>query len=111
MVVPLAADAMPCALIDADQLTEAADELLALARQLNPGGSAEEHLDLAMAALGALIPQSPDAWLAMAVERVLERQGQRNRPTAPQWSVTSCCTASQNTPVPDHRVEKAPCTR
>ena len=66
---------MPDSLIADDLLTEAADELLSLARQLNHDTTPEGHLDLAMAALGALVPRTPDAWLAMALGRVVERQG------------------------------------
>ena len=62
-------------LIDADLLTEAAADLLAVALQLNPAAAQPELLNLTMASLGALSPQTPDAWLEMALQRVAEREG------------------------------------
>ena len=61
-------------LIDADLLTEAAADLLAVALQLNPAAAQPELLNLTMASLGALSPQTPDAWLEMALQRVAERE-------------------------------------
>ena len=67
-------------LIDADLLTEAAADLLAVALQLNPAAGQPELLNLTMASLGALSPQTPDAWLEMALQRVAEREGLISRP-------------------------------
>ena len=64
---------MPDSLIADDLLTEAAADLLAVALQLNPEVAPDELLDLAAAGLGALTPRTPDAWLAMTLQRVAER--------------------------------------
>ena len=74
-----AANAMT-SLLDADLLTEAAADLLAVALQLNPTADQPELLNLTMASLGALSPQTPDAWLEMALQRVAEREGLISRP-------------------------------
>ena len=67
-------------LLDADLLTEAAADLLAVALQLNPAAGQPELLNLTMASLGALSPQTPDAWLEMALQRVAEREGLISHP-------------------------------
>lgn len=70
----LAATPIPTALPAADMLVEAVLGALSNARLLHPDTDADELLDLTASALGELVPAVPDPWLALAIERLAEKE-------------------------------------
>ncbi len=62
-------------LIEADLLTELTRETMEWSLKLCPQRSEQEHLDHAFAAVADLLGDTPDAWIAAALDRAAEQLG------------------------------------